>query len=136
MKTLAWSIIPVMLFQSYKQFIEGLSIVKPAMVVTLAANLVNVFGNWVLIFGNLGFPAMGLVGAGWATFLTRVCMAIGLTWYVMTAVRFKKFDPTLHYRRFDRRIITRILRIGIPSGLQYFFEVGAFAGSAATLNRS
>jgi MATE family multidrug resistance protein len=133
MQTLAWSIIPVMLFQTYKQFLEGLSIVKPAMVVTLLANMVNIFGNWVLIFGNLGFPALGLVGAGWATFLTRTSMAIGLTWYVSAAARFKKFDPTLQYRRIDRRMISRILKIGVPSGLQYFFEVGAFAGSAVII---
>jgi len=133
MQTLAWSIIPVMLFQTYKQFIEGLSIVKPAMFVTLFANLVNAFGNWVFIFGNLGVPAMGLVGAGWATLLTRASMAIALTWYVSTSIRFKKFDPSLHYRKIDRNMIGKILRIGIPSGLQYFFEVGAFAGSAVII---
>ncbi len=133
MQTLAWSIIPVMLFQTYKQFIEGLSVVKPAMIVTLMANLVNIFGNWVLIFGNLGFPEMGLVGAGWATFLTRMTMAIVLTWYISAAGRFKKFDPTLHYRKINRRMILKILRVGVPSGLQYFFEVGAFAGSAVII---
>ncbi len=133
MQTLAWSIIPVMLFQTYKQFIEGLSIVKPAMFVTLFANLINAFGNWVFIFGNLGVPAMGLVGAGWATLLTRTAMAIALTWYVSTSIRFKKFDPTLQYRKIDRKVIGKILHIGIPSGLQYFFEVGAFAGSAVII---
>jgi MATE family multidrug resistance protein len=133
MKTLALSIVPVMLFQTYKQFIEGLSVVKPAMVVTILANLVNIFGNWVFIFGHLGLPAMGLVGAGWATFLTRISMAVALTWYVSGSARFKKFDPTLHYRKFDKQMIKKILRIGVPSGLQYFFEVGAFAGSAVII---
>ncbi len=71
MQILSLSIIPVMIFQTYRQFIEGLSIMKPPMVVTLLANLVNVFINWILIFGNLGAPALGLSGAGWATATTR-----------------------------------------------------------------
>ena len=49
---------------------------RPAMIIALLANLINVFANWVLIFGNLGFPALGLDGAGWATFFSRVFMAI------------------------------------------------------------
>ena len=59
MNILGFSILPVMLFQTYKQFIEGLSFTRPAMVFSIVANLVNWFFNWVLIFGNLGFPEMG-----------------------------------------------------------------------------
>lgn len=129
-KTLAWSMIPVMLFQTYRQYAEGLSIMRPAMVVTLTANIINIFTNWIFIFGNLGMPALGLVGAGVATFCSRFYMATALIWYVSKAPRFKPFDPSLHYKKIDRGIMKKILQIGLPSGFQYFFEVSAFAGSA------
>ncbi len=129
-KTLGWSILPVMIFQTYRQFTEGLSIMRPAMVAALLANLINIFTNWIFIFGNLGSPAFGLVGAGYATFCSRVFMAIFLIWYVVSAVKLKPFDPTLHYRKINLGIIKKLLQIGVPSGIQYFFEVSAFAGSA------
>ena len=133
MQILSLSIIPVMIFQTYRQFIEGLSIMKPAMVVTILANFINVFVNWILIFGNLGAPALGLAGAGWATFTTRTLMAISLALYVSYAVRFKPTNPSLHFKTIDFKIIRNILKIGVPSGIQYFFEVGAFAGSAVII---
>jgi MATE family multidrug resistance protein len=130
MRILAYSVIPVMVFQTYKQFSEGLSLMRPAMVITLLANIINVFVNWVLIYGNLGMPALHLPGAGWATFSTRLLMALSFYMFVRLSVRYKPYDPTLHYHRIDFSMIKKILRIGIPSGMQYFFEVGAFVGSA------
>ena len=56
----------------YEQFIEGLSIMRPAMIIVIAANFVNAFVNWILIFGKFGFPELQLDGAGWATFASRV----------------------------------------------------------------
>ncbi|TFG94895.1 MAG: MATE family efflux transporter, partial [Calditrichales bacterium] len=130
MRILAYSVLPVMVFQTYKQFSEGLSFMRPAMVITVLVNIFNVFANWVLIYGNLGMPALGLAGAGWATFGTRLIMAISFVIYVHTATRYKPFDPTLHYRKIDLDMIRKILRIGLPGGMQYFFEVAAFVGSA------
>jgi len=130
METLGWSMVPMMLFLTYKQFIEGLSVMRPAMIITLLANLVNIFANWVLIFGNLGAPEMGLVGAGWATFSTRISMAVAIVIYVYSVRKFKPYDITLHYRSINRKVMKEILRVGLPGGFQYFFEVGAFAGSA------
>jgi MATE family multidrug resistance protein len=130
MQILALSVIPVMIFQTYRQFSEGLAIMKPAMVVTVLANFVNVFVNWILIFGNLGAPALGLAGAGWATFCTRTLMAFALALYIGKASRFKQFNPSLRFKSIDMQIIKRVLRIGVPSGVQYVFEVGAFTGSA------
>jgi MATE family multidrug resistance protein len=73
---------------------------------------------------------MGLPGAGWATFSTRFLMGITFLLYVLLAKRFRLFDANLHFRRIDLSMIKRILRIGVPGGMQYFFEVGAFVGSA------
>jgi multidrug resistance protein, MATE family len=127
MRIIGFSSIPLMIFQSYKQFIEGLSIMRPAMIIAVLANVINAFGNWVLVFGNLGFPALGLDGSGWATFFSRVFMAIALMGFVMNNKYFKQFDVSFHYKSINWLMIKKILSLGLPSGFQYFFEVGAFS---------
>ena len=127
MRIIGFSSIPLLLYQSYKQFIEGLSVMRPAMIITLIANLVNVFANWLLIYGNLGFPALGLNGAGWATFASRAFMALALMGFVMNNKFFKKYDVSFHFKSINWPVIKKILSLGLPSGIQYFFEVGAFA---------
>lgn len=133
MKVLGISIIPMMVFQSYKQFAEGLSFLRPAMIITIFANLINVFVNWVFIYGNLGAPALGLTGAGLATISSRVFMALLLMIVVMKSQSLKRFDPTLKYRKIDFPMMKKLLAIGIPSGFQYFFEVSAFAASSVMI---
>ena len=127
MKIIGLSSIPLMLFQSYKQFIEGLSVMRPAMVITLLANIINALANWVLIFGKFGFPALALNGAGWATFSSRVFMAIVMMGFVMNKEFFKQFDVSFHFKSINWKVIKKILSLGLPSGFQYFFEVGAFS---------
>lgn len=129
-RILGLSALPMMLFQTYKQFIEGLSVMRPSMITVLLANLVNAFTNWLLIFGNLGMPRLELDGAGWATLASRVFMAVVLLSYVMNANYFKQFDVTFHFRNINFPVIKRILKLGFPSGIQYFFEVGAFSFAA------
>jgi MATE family, multidrug efflux pump len=130
MKVLGLSMLPLMLFQSFRQFAEGVSFLKPAMVITLLANLVNIFVNWVFIYGNCGAPALGLTGAGIATFSSRTFMALGLMGIIMTSSTLKRFDPTLRYRKIDIPLMKKLLTIGIPGACQYFFEVSAFTASS------
>jgi len=126
-RLLGISAIPAMIFSSYKQFIEGFSVMRPAMVVVLLANLINALFNWVLIFGNAGFPRLELNGAGWATFASRVFMSFVLMIYVMRSKGFKAYDVTFNFKSINVKIIKKILALGLPSGIQYFFEVGAFS---------
>ena len=127
MRILGFSSLPLMLFQTYKQFIEGLSIMRPAMIIALLANIINAFTNWLMIFGNWGFPALGLDGAGWATFASRGFMALAIMGFVMNTKFFKQYDVSFHFRSINWPIIKKILSLGLPSGFQYFFEVGAFS---------
>lgn len=122
--------LPMTVFFSFRNFIEGLSFTKPAMVIILLANGVNVFGNWVLIYGNLGFPALGLTGAGISSLIVEVSAAAALAAHVGRSRSFHRFHPLLHFRGISRPMITRILRIGMPSGVQYVFETGSFSSSA------
>jgi multidrug resistance protein, MATE family len=127
MKIIGFSAVPLMFFQTYKQFIEGLSVMRPAMIIAILANIINVFANWVLIFGNLGFPALELNGAGWATFASRGFMALSIMVFVMKNKFFKQYDVSFHFKSINWHVIKKILSLGLPSGFQYFFEVGAFS---------
>ncbi|MGE5810061.1 MAG: MATE family efflux transporter, partial [Ignavibacteria bacterium] len=126
-KIIGLSIIPALWLQTCKQFIEGFSFVRPAMIITLAANLVNAACNWILIFGKFGMPALGLDGAGLATLGSRIFMAAALTFYIMKSSIFHKYGISFNLRNIRYSMIAKILRIGLPSGFQYFFEVGAFS---------
>lgn len=117
------SIFPLMIFQTFRQFSEGQSDTLSPMVVSIIANLLNVGLNYILIYGKFGFEPMGLNGAGIATLISRLVMfilMIGLT---------KKKSRGFEWR-FDMQTVKRLLKIGVPSGLQYIFEVGAFATAA------
>jgi len=117
------SLIPLMIFQTFRQYSEGLSNTFSPMVISIIANLLNVGFNYILIFGHLGFPALGLNGAGYATLIARVIMAFLMFWALRKSFDFKRIEIS-----WDR--MREMLRIGIPSGLQYVFEVGAFAFAA------
>ncbi len=130
MGIIAFSIVPMMVFQTFRQFTEGLSQTKQAMVITIASNLLNVFLNYLLIFGKWGFPAMGLNGAGWATLISRVVMAIAMFLFVAYAARFASYIKNLHFKRLYRERFNRLLGLGIPSGMQFLFEVSAFSLAA------
>ena len=124
------SMIPFLLFLNLKQFAEGLSDTLTATRISLAANVLNVFLNYALIKGVWGFPEMGLNGAAWATFISRVAMFGGLWLYIRFHDKFKPYWEARVKAVFNWENVKRILDIGIPSGLQYVFEVGAFAISA------
>lgn len=127
MQILSTSIIPFVLFACYRQFLEGLSFPNPPMIIAIAANLLNAFLNWVFIYGNLGFSAMGLDGAGFATALTRWTMMLALFYYVLKSNVLKIYNPSLNFEKIDKKLIKKIISIGLPSGLQYFLEVAAFS---------
>jgi len=122
--------LPLMLFQSYRQFAEGVSFLRPAMIIMLLANIINIFANWVFIYGNLGIAPLGLTGAGIATISSRTFMAITLMIVIRKSSKMKRFDPTLNYKKIDFSMMRRLLAIGIPTSFQYFFEVSAFAASS------
>ena len=118
--------LPLLLFTAIKQYSDGLSYTKPSAIITIIALMLNVFLNWVFIFGKFGIAPMGLFGAGLATSLSRVFMATVLFLYV----RFNElYKPYLHLKQHedDRHFLVQIFKVGLPSGFQYFFEVGAFA---------
>ena len=124
------SLVPLMIFQNFRQFAEGLGYTKQAMWVSVMGNLLNIFFNFLLIYGWFGFPAYGLFGAGLGTFISRVFMAIGMAWFVNKSSIFKPYLAQFKIRKPDFDKMKKIIKLGFPISLQYFFEVGAFSGAA------
>lgn len=129
-KIIALSALPMMLFQTYRQFAEGLGVMRPSMIIAILANIVNAGLDYILIYGHLGFPRLELDGAGWATFFSRALMAAAMMLFVMKHRRFRGFDFTLLPLHINRRVSLEILRLGTASGMQYFFEVACFVCAA------
>jgi MATE family multidrug resistance protein len=122
-------------FVALRQYLQGRELVRPAMWVILAANLFNAFANWVLIFGKLGLPALGLVGAGIATSLSRVVIAVGLALWI---ARFGLHRGA--WTRWSRaalapRAVASLLAVGLPVAVQMSLEIWAFSLSTLLAGR-
>jgi MATE family multidrug resistance protein len=131
LRMLTWSLLPLLLYASFRRYLQALDLVTPVMVVLITANGVNALTNWILIFGNLGAPALGVVGAGWATFVSRVYMSVGLLGYIVYhAVRRRTglFQTTF---AFDSARVRRLLGLGAPAAAQITLEMGVFATATA-----
>lgn len=125
---LGLGILPFLVFFVGKNFVDGLSLTRPAMYVTLLGLAFNVFANWLLIYGHWGLPRLELDGAGYGTLGARTFMALLMLAYIYKGTRFQTYRPA--WSGLKPEIIKKILKLGIPSGFQWFFEVGAFVGAA------
>jgi multidrug resistance protein, MATE family len=114
------------LFVAAKQLPDGLSKTKVAMVVTIVGLFANVGLNLLLIQGLWGLPRMGIYGSATATLLTRIIMAAALLGYVYKGKVFDKYLNTMYNALNIHELVSKILRLGIPTGLQSFFEIAAF----------
>lgn len=124
------SLLPFLLFFGARQFSEGIGITKYAMYITLIANVINISLNWILIYGKLGFPAMGVNGASTATLISRIFMMIAFAFII-----FKKDVYNRYLKYFTKRLtnfekINEILKTSIPLSIQTLIEISAFSISA------
>lgn len=124
------SLIPITMFATLKQFTEGLSYTKMAMIISIGSNLLNILLNYVFIFGKAGIEPMGIMGSCWATFISRTLMAIGMLIYLFRSKHFRAYREGFSIRNISVELIKKITGIGIPSGFQFLFEVGAFSFAA------
>ncbi|WP_019949066.1 MATE family efflux transporter [Hymenobacter aerophilus] len=125
------SFFPLMIFQGFKQFAEGLGLTRQAMSLSIQANVVNAVLCYGLVFGKLGMPQLGMMGAAWATLVARVLMAILMAWYVLRAARLRPYrEAAAANPRPDMPGLRRLLGLGAPIGVQMTFEMGAFSFSA------
>lgn len=125
----ALSLIPMVMYQAYKQFADGKSQTKNSMYATLIANVTNVVCNYLLIYGVWIFPEMGMIGAAYGTLISRVLMLIYMHFALTNKEMFKPFISQISLKELKKEMIQKITRIGIPSGLTSFFEVALFVGA-------
>ena len=125
----AFSLVPLIIFQAFKQFSEGLSQTKYPMYATIVANVINIVLNYLLIFGNFGFPEMGIVGAAVGTLISRVFMVFYLWFILKTKEKFKFYVTGFNFAKIEKTVIKKIIELGFPSSLQMFFEVGIFTSA-------
>lgn len=123
------SIIPFLLFCFSKQFLEGLGNTFVAMMITLGCNLLNIFLNWVLIFGHMGFHPMGAEGAGWATLIARLLMPVCFYIAMLCRADWRRYIVSIRRYLITRREVEHLLTIGTPIGLQSFTEAFLFTAS-------
>ncbi|MFT5904949.1 MAG: MATE family multidrug resistance protein [Cryomorphaceae bacterium] len=127
------SLIPALVSVSLKNHVDALDRMWTAFAISMAAVVLNIFLNWVLIYGNLGAPAMGLEGAGYATFISRVVLVIAMLIWFAKDTSLAEWTPYRWLIRLDTGEIKSLLRLGFPAGLQTLTEVGAFVMSGIML---
>jgi MATE family multidrug resistance protein len=115
---------PFLMFIVLRQTLQAMGRVAPIVVTIVLANLGNLALNWVLIFGRLGFPALGAVGSGWASSTSRWAMLLGLLFFSRAAL--SPFLKPVGAEAFRARPLARMLRLGAPIGVQFGLEFGAF----------
>ena len=125
----AISLIPLLLFQALKQYTDGLSRTIYPMYATVVANIINVIINYILIFGMLGFPKLGIIGAAIGTLISRIIMFVFLFYMLMDKKIIYNYMSELKSFMYDKFMIKEILSLGLPTSLQMFFEVGLFTSA-------
>ncbi|MDQ8185876.1 MATE family efflux transporter [Pelagicoccus sp. SDUM812002] len=123
------SLLPALFYHCLKSVWEGLGWSQIPMLVLLCGIGMNVLLNWLLIFGVFGFPKLGLMGAGWATLISRFAVAALMFALTLRAKRFAGLLPRRWLSGYEWPEFRRMLQLGIPMGAQHLFEVGAFAGA-------
>lgn len=127
---LSLSMMPLMVFNAFKQFAEGLGFTKQAMRITIWGNVLNVLLAIVFVKGMFGLKPMGISGVGYATLIDRFLMAVVMGTYVFRSIDFKRYLQQFKLLYLDAPRCRAILKIGAPVAMQYVFEVGAFAAAA------
>jgi MATE family multidrug resistance protein len=130
-----WSVLPLLLYSALRRYLQGMGSVRPVMIALVIANVVNVIVNWVLIYGRLGAPALGVRGAAWATVLSRVVMA----GFLIAVILYREHDQRPRLMETPLRIrpdwMRRLVALGVPAALQLTLEVGVFAAASALASR-
>jgi multidrug resistance protein, MATE family len=135
MYTLALGLLPLLLYFTFRRALQGMNIVRPIAFALITSNLINLLGNYALVFGHFGFPQLGVVGSGIATVVSRTYLAsvliLYLFWYDAhnhPGLREVKLTP-------DLTRVRRLVGLGLPAGIQLTAEVSVFAAVASLIAR-
>ena len=125
----AFSLIPVIMYQGYKQFADGLSKTKYSMYAILLANVVHVFFNYVLIYGIWFFPKLGVMGAALGTVISRIMMVVFMDLLLRYNKDFSRYFKNFSFKEIQKSVLNKIVGLGFPSAMQMLFEVTLFTAA-------
>ena len=132
LKALLWGIVPLLLYTAFRRYLQAVNIVRPVTFALVTANLVNLLGNWMFMFGKLGAPRLGLAGSGWSTSVSRAYMAAVLLVTILWHER-QTGNLLLHISwRPGLARLRRLIALGLPAAGQMTFE-GAMFGVVTVL---
>ncbi|HKF21439.1 MAG TPA: MATE family efflux transporter [Candidatus Angelobacter sp.] len=135
LKALIWSTLPLVLYFALRRYLQAMSIVKPVVFTLVSANLVNLLGNWTLVYGHLGMPALGVAGSGWSTCISRVYMVVALAIAAIYYDRKRNSGLWRASRSIELRRMMGLLRLGFPAASQLLAEIGAFTFATFLVGR-
>jgi MATE family, multidrug efflux pump len=135
LRALNWGTLPLLAYFALRRYLQAVNVVLPIMFALISANIVNLVGDWALIYGHLGLPAMGITGSGWATCVARIYMA-GVLVVTLLWVESKRSLPRWTGEvRIDLNRVAALLKLGAPAATQIFLEIGAFSAATALIAR-
>jgi MATE family multidrug resistance protein len=134
-KAMAWGTLPLLLYFGVRRCMQSMNMVRPIAFALITANIINAVGNWILIYGKLGAPAMGAVGSGWSTAWARIYLAAVLVGYLLWYDRKHRTRLLRTPIQPDLRRIRRLLALGFPAAMQISLEIGVFALVTALIGR-
>ncbi len=123
---LIFSLIPVSLFFTCKQYCEGLSNTKMALVISVGGNILNIILNYALIYGHLGLPTLGYMGSAWASFIARTFMGVSFLVLIFKSPVTKEISKVYKQVKLNWQELRELWKIGFNSAMQFTFEVAAF----------
>ena len=125
----AFSLIPVIIYQGYKQFADGLSKTIYSMYAIFMANVVHIFFNYVLIYGIWIFPKLGILGAALGTVISRIMMVVFMHYILKYDKNIKKYFKDFSFKEIKKSVLKKIVNLGTPSAMQMLFEVSLFTAA-------
>lgn len=135
LRALNWGTLPLLAYFALRRYLQAVNVALPIMFALISANIVNAVGDWALIYGHLGFRAMGITGSGWSTCFARVymagVMAITLLW--VESKRDSSLSKWAGAVRIDLHRVWALLKLGAPAATQILCEIGAFSAATALI---
>ncbi len=132
---LNWGTLPLLAYFALRRYLQAVNVAIPIMFALISANIVNVIGDWALIYGHLGLPAMGITGSGWSTCVARIYMAGVLVVTLLWVESKRSLASWTGAIRIDLRRVSALLKLGAPAATQILCEIGAFSAATAVVAR-
>ncbi|HEY9661334.1 MAG TPA: MATE family efflux transporter [Allocoleopsis sp.] len=135
LNAIAWGIFPALGFAVLRYFVSALSLTRPIIIVMLLGTMLNIAGNYVLMLGKFGLPALGLAGIGWASTISLWSMFLALAIYIVVQPQLRHYRVLQTIHHFDLRVFQNLLRVGAPIGILTGTEISLFAVTALLMGQ-